>query len=120
VYAAWADLPDGRRLPAALNIGSRPTFDSAEPRIEAHILDPARREPAAGLPEYGWDLTLEFAGWVRDTVRFTGVDALKAQLARDCRVVLDLVGWRSDTVRTDVLKPAAIADGLREGRTVRA
>ncbi|MBN8598313.1 MAG: riboflavin biosynthesis protein RibF [Planctomycetes bacterium] len=83
VYAAWARMPDGRRLGAAVNVGARPTFDAPEPRIEAHLFELATGEPASGIPEYGWELAIEFASWVRDTVKFSGLDALKAQLVRD-------------------------------------
>lgn len=91
VYAATAKLPDGRTLPAAVNIGSRPTFNAPEPRIEAHIIDPASGTPAPGLPEYGWQLSIELVGYIRDTVKFAGLEALKAQLERDRRTALRLV-----------------------------
>lgn len=102
VYAAVAELPGGRRLPAAVNIGERPTFAGAARTVEAHVLVPlgageniAAGSAAAGhgwqpldqLPEYGWPIALEMVGWVRDQCRFSGIDALCAQLSRDsCRV----------------------------------
>ena len=45
VYAGWLvrpALPDGdgrRRLPAAISIGTNPTFDGTERRVEAYVLD---------------------------------------------------------------------------------
>lgn len=110
VYAAWARLPDGRKLAAAVNIGARPTFDAMEPRIEAHLVDVETGKPATGIPEYGWALALEIVGWVRDTVRFSGIDALKAQLERDLEAALRLLDCGFDATAADglvVAKPAA-------------
>ncbi|MBX3389167.1 MAG: bifunctional riboflavin kinase/FMN adenylyltransferase [Phycisphaeraceae bacterium] len=110
VYAAWARMPDGRKLAAAVNIGARPTFDAMEPRIEAHLVDVETGKPAAGIPEYGWRLAIEIVGWVRDTVRFSGIDALKAQLERDREAALRLLDCGFDAPAADglvTLKPAA-------------
>ncbi|HEX8875897.1 MAG TPA: riboflavin biosynthesis protein RibF [Phycisphaerales bacterium] len=85
VYACVARLPDGRRLPAAVNIGSRPTFQGSERRVEAHIIEPRTGAAAANLGEYGWSLALEFVAFVRDQVRFPGIEALRQQLERDRR-----------------------------------
>jgi riboflavin kinase/FMN adenylyltransferase len=77
VYAATAILPDGRRTPAAVNIGKRPTFAGFERRIEAHL-------PGTSLDfEYGWRVQLEFHSFVRDQVRFAGAERLVEQLHRD-------------------------------------
>lgn len=95
VYAAWATLPDGRRLPAAVNVGVRPTFNGRERRVEACVLSGHDRpSPAslAGLPDYGWQVSIEFVAWVRDQVRFDGVAALTAQLARDASTAARLAG----------------------------
>ncbi len=114
VYAAWARMPDGRRLAAAVNIGARPTFDAPEPRIEAHLMDPVTGETATGIPEYGWTLAIELVGWVRDTVRFSGLDALKEQLARDRATALQLLNCgalsqTADFVVSDSSRPAVVA-----------
>jgi len=116
VYAAWARMPDGRRLATAVNIGARPTFDAPEPRIEAHLMDPVRGEAAAGVPEYGWTLVIELVGWVRDTVRFSGLDALKEQLARDRVAALQLLNCRVElsaagSLVSDTSRPAVVAPG---------
>lgn len=87
VYAGWASLPDGRRLPAAINIGDRPTVHGKETRCEAHLLglpEPAPDSPAIdGLDEYGWPIAIEFRSRLRDQVRFSSVDELQGQLSRD-------------------------------------
>lgn len=84
VYACRAVLPDGREFMAAANIGDRPTFNTNRRTLEAHLIDaPTDGDAVAGLPEYGWDITLEFISRVRDQIRFSSIDALKSQLARD-------------------------------------
>ena len=89
VYACRAMLPDGSARPAAVSVGTNPTFDGSVRTVEAHVLGIERDGDAIlGLPEYGWPMTLEFIAWVRDQSRFSGVDELVAQLHRD----LDRVG----------------------------
>lgn len=80
VYACVATLEDGRSIPAAVNVGERPTFKGVERRVEAHLIG---FTPESGSPEYGWTLRLGFVSRLRDQVRFGGVEALTAQLARD-------------------------------------
>lgn len=96
VYAALAELPDGRRAPAAVNIGSRPTVGGFDRRVEAHLIGVGARgldwQPIQGLPEYGWTLALDLLAWVRDQVRFASLDELTAQLARDVARVERLAG----------------------------
>lgn len=89
VYGAWATLPDGRRLGAALSIGTKPTFTNAPSRAcEAFLMDVERPDASdprvPGLPEYGWTLALEVVGWVREQVRFHSLEALLDHMARDC------------------------------------
>lgn len=106
VYAAWATTPDGRRFAAAVNIGARPTFDAPEPRIEAHLIDPNTAAPASGIPDYGWVLRLELDSWVRDTVKFAGIAALRSQLERDRAAAVELLRCTSATGTTDGDFPA--------------
>jgi len=80
VYACIATLEDGRCIPAAVNVGERPTFDGVERRVEAHLIG---YEPEGDAPEYGWPLTLAFVSRLRDQVRFDGVEELTKQLRRD-------------------------------------
>ncbi len=88
VYAAWGSLADGRRFPAALSIGTRPTFDGLDRRIEAHLLD---FDPSVLPSEYGWSLTIELVAWLREQVRYHSIDALGEQIARDCDRVRDFL-----------------------------
>lgn len=79
----------GRRLPAAISVGTNPTFDGTHRRVEAHVLD------RTDLDLYGCRVVVEFVQLLRPTVRFDDVGALIAQLATDveeCRAVLEAVG----------------------------
>ena len=66
------------QLPAAISIGTNPTFAGRERRVEAYVLD---AEP--GLDLYGEQVGLSFAARLRDTVRFDGVEPLLVQMAAD-------------------------------------
>jgi len=100
--AVVEDLEPG--LPATLSIGTNPTFDGLERRIEAHVLD------RDDLALYGERVALDVVARQRATVRFDSVDALVDQMARDTaatRVVLGLPG-----PHTARLPPRAVVDGL--------
>jgi len=84
VYAAWAVLPGEARVPAVVNVGRRPTFGGGEVRAEAFLID-------FSCDIYGQRLRLELIGRVRDERRFDGLDALKAQIARDVESARDLL-----------------------------
>jgi len=99
VYAAHAILPDGRREPAALSVGTKPMFGGETRVAEAFLLDAPREGDAiASLPEYGWPLRVEVLGWVREQMRFASVRALVEQMDRDCARVRDVL-------HTDVIVP---------------
>lgn len=85
VYAAVASLDDGRWWPAAVNIGSRPTFDGIDRRVEAHLIGAtgSQWERIQGLEEYGWKMRLKLVGWVRDQVKFPSIAGLIEQIGRD-------------------------------------
>ncbi len=76
VYAAAAELSDGRLHLAAVNIGPQPTFDSDARRIEAHLLD------FEGNLR-GTRLRLHFFERIRRQIRFATADALVRQLRED-------------------------------------
>ncbi|MFO0833280.1 MAG: riboflavin biosynthesis protein RibF [Phycisphaerales bacterium] len=91
VYAAEASLPGGACWPAALNIGTRPTVAGSVRRVEAHLIEPAPGTATAGLPDYGWAITLKLHAFIRDELRFASLDALKGQVARDTSRVRSVV-----------------------------
>jgi riboflavin kinase/FMN adenylyltransferase len=83
VYAGLAALPDGRAFPAAISIGTKPTF-GAHPRLcEAHLI--GFNGP---LDHYGWPLRLEFHRWLRDQLAYDSVAALVHQLKRDLEATM--------------------------------
>jgi riboflavin kinase / FMN adenylyltransferase len=94
VYAGWllrldvaADDPD-RTLPAAVSVGTNPTFDGRQRRVEAYVLD------RTDLDLYGERVVVEFVDRLRPTLRFDGVDALVEQMAQDvdrCREILSAI-----------------------------
>ena len=87
VYAGWYERPDGTVHPAAINLGRRPQFydDAPFSLLEAHLLD-FRGDL------YGEAAKVRFVERVRGEARFASVDALIAQIGRDCdeaRRILD-------------------------------
>jgi riboflavin kinase/FMN adenylyltransferase len=74
-YAVWA-IVDGHRMPAMMNIGTRPTFEGKQQTLEVHILN------AVGNL-YGQRMTVEFVSRLRTEQRFDTREALIAQLELD-------------------------------------
>jgi riboflavin kinase/FMN adenylyltransferase len=70
---------------AAVNIGTRPTFDSHNVTVEAHLID-----FEADL--YNQTLTLDFCARLRDEVAFSSVDALMVQMQKDIAQAKDILG----------------------------
>lgn len=77
IYAVTGLLPDGRRVPGAANIGVRPTFDPPKELLEPHFFD-----FAGDL--YGQEIEVAFHSFLRPEAKFDSLDALTAQMARDC------------------------------------
>lgn len=81
-----ADAGDARALPAVANLGTNPTFvDRTELSLEVHILD-----FAADL--YGKRLRVELVERLRGEQRFSGIDALLAQIRADIEQARALLG----------------------------
>jgi riboflavin kinase/FMN adenylyltransferase len=75
VYATWAYVGE-QRYASATNIGKRPTFDGERTSVETYIID-------FEGDLYDQLLRIELVARLRDEQKFDGIDALKAQLARD-------------------------------------
>ena len=77
VYAIRVELR-GETYKGMLNIGFRPTIDSAMAvkTIEAHLFD-------ASGDFYDEEVVIHFVKRVRDEMRFSGLEALKQQLQKD-------------------------------------
>lgn len=75
IYAGW--LVCGKeRLPAAVSIGTNPTFSGRERRVEAYVLD-------FDGDLYGEHVGLDFVARLRPTLSFDSVEALVAQIDAD-------------------------------------
>jgi riboflavin kinase/FMN adenylyltransferase len=83
VYAGQAVTGDEIHL-AAINVGTRPTFDGQGTTIEAYLLD-----YAGNL--YGRLLAIDFRARLRDELRFDGVEALTSQIRRDVERVREVL-----------------------------
>lgn len=82
-YAVWA-ITDGYRMPAMMNIGTRPTFEGKQQTLEVHIL-----KDVGDL--YGKSITVEFVSRLRAEQRFDTREALIAQLERDRQATEDIL-----------------------------
>jgi riboflavin kinase/FMN adenylyltransferase len=80
VYACWFVHADGRKLPAAVSVGTNPTFSGRERRVEAFVLD-------AEEDFYGQRVALDFVTRVRGQLKFEGSDALIVEMRRDVEKV---------------------------------
>ena len=77
IYAGVAQLDDGNRYVAAIDVGTNPTFGTEPLHVEAFLLDFPDDELR------GDTLTVEFWERLRDEVKFDSVDALVAAIADD-------------------------------------
>ena len=91
VYAGRLLRAGGVRLPAAISIGTNPTFAGRERRVEAYVLD-----VEGGLDLYGEHVGLSFAARLRETLRFDGVEPLVAQMAQDVAQARELLAGHPD------------------------
>lgn len=101
VYAGWVTRRDGldahgeslpadgaaQRWPAAISVGTNPTFDGVVRRVESYVLD------RDDLELYGAPVTVEFVARIRGQVRFSDISELITQMNDDvarCRALLRL------------------------------
>jgi riboflavin kinase / FMN adenylyltransferase len=80
-----AGAPDAA-LPAAVSVGTNPTFDGRRRRVEAYVLD------RDDLDLYGERVAVEFVERLRPTLRFDEVEALVTQMADDVARSRDILG----------------------------
>ena len=82
VYAGWltsldTDGAEAERWPAAISVGTNPTFDGRERRVEAYALD------RDDLDLYGAHVAVDFAARLRGMVRFDSAADLVDQMRLD-------------------------------------
>jgi riboflavin kinase/FMN adenylyltransferase len=81
VYAGWLTRADGTRIKAAISVGTNPTFDGVERRVEAYAIDVGHE-----LDLYDEKVVVEFASRLRGMERFADVEELIEQMGRDVNV----------------------------------
>jgi riboflavin kinase/FMN adenylyltransferase len=98
IYAGYLSVGDKEgdylRAPAAISIGTNPTFPPTYPgerprQVEAYALD------RDDLDLYGQRASIEFLSFLRPTITFPGLEPLLVQMAEDCaqaKRVIERVG----------------------------
>jgi riboflavin kinase/FMN adenylyltransferase len=85
VYAGWF-LDGDNRYPAAISVGTNPTFEGVNKRtVEAFLLD-------QNLDLYGHQVTIEFAVHIRGMVAYNGIEPLIEQMHDDVRLTRKILG----------------------------
>lgn len=86
VYACWAWM-EGKRYPAATNVGIRPMFtpDLPAPIVETHLLD-------FNQNLYGKQIKLEFVEYLRPEEKYPSVKALLDQIQKDIAQTHTILG----------------------------
>jgi len=80
VYAVRVRIEDSEKTIAGVaNIGKRPTFDKRDVLMEVHLFDFEEEI-------YDRHLRVELVAFLRPEAKFDGLEALKKQIHKDCRV----------------------------------
>ena len=90
IYAGYLYV-ERDRMPAAISIGTNPTFPPSYPgerprQVEAYALD------RDDLDLYGQRAAIEFLSFLRPTIAFPGLEPLLAQMAADCAQAKRVIG----------------------------
>ncbi|MFJ9447697.1 bifunctional riboflavin kinase/FAD synthetase [Kitasatospora sp. NPDC101235] len=83
VYAGWLTA-DGERMPAAISVGTNPTFDGTARTVEAYAID------RVGLDLYGLHVAVDFLAYLRGMEKFDSIDALLDRMADDVKRAREL------------------------------
>ncbi|AXI79672.1 bifunctional riboflavin kinase/FAD synthetase [Peterkaempfera bronchialis] len=83
VYAGWLTA-DGERMPAAISVGTNPTFDGTARTVEAYAID------RVGLDLYGLHVAVDFLAFLRGMEKFDTIDALLERMADDVKRAREL------------------------------
>lgn len=87
VYSCWfsCSTRPGELLPAAVSVGSNPTFSGRERSVEAFVID-------VDEDFYGQYVSLDFVARLRDMERFTSVAELVEQIDNDVKQTREILG----------------------------
>ncbi len=107
VYAVSVRLADGATYAGVANIGRRPTVnDVPESRLEAHLFD-------FDGDLYGQEVSVALLGFLRPEQKFAGLDALRAQIARDAEAARAVhAGRAAAPLPSAASLPASSPDGV--------
>jgi len=97
IYAGWC----GRRAdrwPAAISIGTNPTFQGRERKVEAYLLD-------VEVDVYGEHVALDFVSRLRETRTFDSAESLVAAIDDDVARTRDALGWAGRGPPGDTVTP---------------
>ncbi|WP_316529213.1 bifunctional riboflavin kinase/FAD synthetase [Kitasatospora brasiliensis] len=83
VYAGWLTA-QGERMPAAISVGTNPTFDGTARTVEAYAID------RVGLDLYGMHVAVDFLDYLRGMEKFDSIDALLDRMADDVKRAREL------------------------------
>jgi riboflavin kinase/FMN adenylyltransferase len=78
-------LATGEELQGAANLGIRPQFDPPTELLEPHFFD-------FSGDLYGQEIEVALRHFIRPEAKFDDLDALKAQIGRDCKEARELLG----------------------------
>lgn len=84
VYATRTTIADSSTIDSVTNVGVRPTFDGQRRQVETHLLD-----WSGDL--YDQEVTVHFIQRLRGEQKFSGIDALVAQIRADAEQARDLL-----------------------------
>ncbi|MDX3238867.1 bifunctional riboflavin kinase/FAD synthetase [Streptomyces sp. ME03-5709C] len=88
VYAGWLHVA-GEAMPAAISVGTNPTFDGTARTVEAYAID------RVGLDLYGLHVAVDFVAYLRGMEKFDTIDALLERMADDVKRARELVDAHS-------------------------
>ena len=89
VYAGWLtclEKADAEPMPAAISVGTNPTFDGVERRVETYVLD------RTDLELYGCRIGVDFITRLRGQVKFDSMDDLIVQMDADVAAAHEVLG----------------------------
>jgi riboflavin kinase/FMN adenylyltransferase len=93
VYAGWLqrlDEPAAPRLPAAISIGTNPTFDGTRRVVESYVLD------GSDLELYDITVRIGFVARLREMKRFDSIDDLLVAMRQDVDQARDIMATPND------------------------
>lgn len=85
IYAVTGTLPGRRMVAGAANLGVRPSFDPPRELLEPYFFDFAE-------DLYGQEIEVAFHHFLRPEAKFDDLDALTAQMEKDCAQARALLG----------------------------